>query len=182
LFITEKGNDNMLAMSFEKDFHVTNQTLPHTTSGCQISPCGDERPLGHLRTPYRDSQLQHAQEDSEPASRKPNTMQQRLQIFLSRHLREGVTLKDLSTFLGYSQKYCSEFFRLQMGMCFSHYVKNLRITLATNMLMDHDLPLSQIAELLGFSDSFAFSHFFKRSTGCSPSEFRKQQLAHFGFR
>ena len=171
---------HMLAISFEKDFHFTNQALPHTIKACQISPYGDERPL--VRTPYRDSQPQHAREDFEPASQKPNTMQQRLQIFLSRHLREGVTLKDLSTFLGYSQKYCSEFFRIQMGMCFSHYVKNLRITMATNMLMDHDLPLSQIAELLGFSDSFAFSHFFKRSTGCSPSEFRKQQLVHFGFR
>jgi two-component system response regulator YesN len=68
-----------------------------------------------------------------------------------------------------------------MGVSFSHYVENLRITKATGMLMKHDLLLSHIAELLGFSDSFAFSHFFKRAVGCSPTEFRKRHRVHLGF-
>lgn len=170
----------MLATSLEQSFESnTSRTLPN--NAYPVSAYGSEQHIAQPRNHYRDTQLPHAHADAKPPS-SPDTMQHRLQIFLSKHLRERVTLKDLSTFLGYSQKYCSEFFRLQMGVCFSQYVKTLRITKATGMLMDHDLPLSHIAELLGFSDSFAFSHFFKRAMGCSPSEFRKQRTVHLGFR
>lgn len=172
----------MLAVSLAQDFHSKNSETCNKIRPCQVPPCGTEQDIVQPQTHYGDPHLQQAHQDSEPPSPSPDTMQHRLQIFLSKHLRERVTLKDLSAFLGYSQKYCSEFFRLQMGVCFSHYVKNLRITKATGMLMDHDLPLSHIAERLGFSDSFAFSHFFKRAVGCSPSEFRKQHIVHLGFR
>ncbi len=170
----------MLAASLVRGFHSNNSRTFDKVKPCPVPTCGIEQHIVQPQTCFGDVRLQHAHQGSELPGH--DTMQHRLQIFLSKHLRERVTLKDLSAFLGYSQKYCSEFFRLQMGVCFSHYVKNLRITKATGMLMDHDLPLSHIAELLGFSDSFAFSHFFKRAMGCSPSAFRKQQIVHLGFR
>lgn len=115
-------------------------------------------------------------------SQQPDTLPGCLQTFLSKNLGERITLKELSRFLGYSEKYASEFFRSQMGVCFSHHLKRLRITKATGMLSDHGLSISHIAESLGFSDAFAFSHFFKRAVGCSPTEFRKQQTLHAGLR
>jgi AraC-like DNA-binding protein len=176
----DEERNHMPAASLQQNCESHNsRTRPN--NAYQVSTLRSEQHICQPRDHYRDTQLQHAHADAKQPS-SPDTMQYRLQIFLSKHLRERVTLKDLSTFLGYSQKYCSEFFRLKMGVCFSHYVKTLRITKATGMLMDHDLPLSHIAELLGFSDSFAFSHFFKRAMGCSPSEFRKQRTVHLGFR
>jgi AraC-like DNA-binding protein len=164
----------MAALHVGRDFHSDSS---ETFNQMKMATYRIEQHVIQRQAHYRDP-LQHVLVD--PNVPSPDTMQHRLQIFLSKHLRERVTLKDLSTFLGYSQKYCSEFFRLQMGVSFSHYVQNLRITKATGMLMDHDLPLSHIAELLGFSDSFAFSHFFKRAVGCSPSEFRKHHIIQLG--
>lgn len=40
-------------------------------------------------------------------------------------------------------------------------------------LLDHALPISQIAADLGYSDHTNFSHAFKRWTGQSPGEFRR---------
>ena len=40
-------------------------------------------------------------------------------------------------------------------------------------LLDHTLPISQIAVDLGYSDHTNFSHAFKRWTGQSPGEFRR---------
>lgn len=113
-------------------------------------------------------QLTHLTQDGKLLSR-------RIQAFVTVNLERGVTLKELASFIGYSEKYTSEIFQLQMGVCFSHYVKDLRILKAKRMLMGEETSVTHIAELLGFSDSFSFSHFFKRAVGCSPTAFRKRR-------
>ena len=106
-----------------------------------------------------------------------NSLPRRIHDFILCHLRYGITLKDLSAFLGYSEKYCSEFFRNQMGEPFSVYLKHVRIEKAKHLLEDETLSLTQIADVLGFQDQFAFSHFFKKGTGFSPRQF-KIKLVH----
>jgi len=101
---------------------------------------------------------------------------ERLRAFLSSRVSERVTLKELSRFLGYSEKYASDVFQRYMGRPFSKHLRQLRLDKATSMLMEERHTITKIAESVGFSDAFAFSHFFKRALGCSPSEYRKQQL------
>lgn len=101
---------------------------------------------------------------------------ERLRAFLSSRVSERVTLKELSRFLGYSEKYASDVFQRYMGRPFSKHLKQLRLDKATSMLLEERHTITKIAESVGFSDAFAFSHFFKRAIGCSPSEYRKQQL------
>ncbi len=105
-----------------------------------------------------------------------NSLPRRIHDFILCNLRHGITLKDLSAFLGYSEKYCSEFFRNQMGEPFSVYLKRVRIEKAKHLLEDETLSLTQIADVLGFQDQFAFSHFFKKGTGFSPRQFRSKLL------
>jgi len=104
-----------------------------------------------------------------------DSLAERIQTFVTGNLANRITLKELARFLGYSEKYSSEFFHRQMGTSFSHYLKRLRIMKAQHMLAGEGASVTHIAEVLGFSDSFAFSHFFKRVVGCSPTAFRKQQ-------
>jgi two-component system response regulator YesN len=61
-----------------------------------------------------------------------------------------------------------------MGEPFSGCLKRLRIERAMQLLRGPDVPQGRIAAQLGFSDQFAFSHFFKKVTGYSPTEFRKR--------
>jgi AraC-like DNA-binding protein len=106
----------------------------------------------------------------------------RLSALLSTHRGDRLTLKELSTVLGYSEKYASEIFRKYMGVSFSEYIKQQHLAKATQLLNMQHLTIAQIAESVGFSDAFAFSHFFKRAIGCSPSEFRKQHPAEAGLK
>lgn len=103
-----------------------------------------------------------------PAQDLPHT----IRGFMETNLPRGLTLKELAKFLGYSEKYCSDLFQSLMGEPFSQCVKRLRIERAAHLLLDTDAPQAAIAEALGFSDQFAFSHFFKREMGCSPRTFR----------
>ncbi len=57
------------------------------------------------------------------------------------------------------------------------YKKILEITrreLAENFIKDQTLTLNEITYLLGFSEISSFSRFFKRWTGKSPSEYRRE--------
>lgn len=105
-----------------------------------------------------------------------DSVAERLCAFLSDRVSERVTLKELSRFLGYSEKYASDVFQRYMGHPFSQHLKQLRLDKATLMLMEERHTIAKIAESVGFSDAFAFSHFFKRAVGCSPTEYRRQQL------
>ncbi len=97
----------------------------------------------------------------------------RLHLFLVENLHQGLTLKDLSCVIGYSEKYCSEWFAVHMGESFSGYIKRLRLERAA-LLLDSPRRLVDIAQRLGFQDQYAFSHFFKKATGVSPQIFRER--------
>jgi AraC-like DNA-binding protein len=44
--------------------------------------------------------------------------------------------------------------------------------IAKDYLRRTDQPIEDVAERLGFSDSFSFRRFFRRINGCSPSTYR----------
>jgi len=60
------------------------------------------------------------------------------------------------------------------GTSYQEIRDDTRRSLAQEYVRDSDLTLSQIAYMLGFSDQSNFSRAFKRWTGASPSEFRRQ--------
>lgn len=88
------------------------------------------------------------------------TLPRRIHGFIAANLHKGLTLKDLSEFLGYSEKYCSELFQAQMGETFSSYVRQARLERAKRLLRENKLTLTHVAESVGFRDQFSFSHFF----------------------
>jgi AraC-like DNA-binding protein len=56
------------------------------------------------------------------------------------------------------------------GMTFSGVLDELRLDLAKRYLRDRDLPISEIAWLLGYRETSAFNHAFKRWTGRTPKQ------------
>jgi AraC-like DNA-binding protein len=59
------------------------------------------------------------------------------------------------------------------GTTFSTLLNEMRQDLAQQYLREQDISMTEIAFLLGFSESSAFSRAFKRWIGVSPSEYRK---------
>jgi AraC-like DNA-binding protein len=108
-----------------------------------------------------------------PAAFHSSSFRDAMHRFLVANLHQGLTLQDLSQVIGYSEKYCSEWFFARMGESFSSYVKRLRVERATSLLSSPQ-RLADIAEALGFQDQYAFSHFFKKATGISPQGYRQQ--------
>jgi transcriptional regulator GlxA family with amidase domain len=49
----------------------------------------------------------------------------------------------------------------------------LKVQRAREMLRDSDMPVKQVAGMLGFQSVYHFSTLFKRKTGMSPTRWRE---------
>src|SRR5205085_6120439 len=58
------------------------------------------------------------------------------------------------------------------GLTFSEISKELKGNLAKHYLRHDDLPISEVAWLLGYREISAFTHAFRRWTGMAPSRAR----------
>ncbi|MES2732293.1 MAG: chromate resistance protein ChrB domain-containing protein [Bacteroidota bacterium] len=85
-----------------------------------------------------------------------------------------LTLKEISEGLDIHPAYVSrEFSKYFNNLSFGEYIRKLRIEKATDLLQSSSHSLSEIAYLTGFSDQSHFTRIFKKNTGQSPAEFRK---------
>ena len=60
------------------------------------------------------------------------------------------------------------------GVAFRSLVEEVRARAARSYLRDPELPLAQIAYLLGYSEQSAFTSAFRRWTGTSPGRYRAE--------
>lgn len=64
-------------------------------------------------------------------------------------------------------------FKAWSGKSPTDFRNEIRITSAKSMLQHTNYSVSQIAEMIGFEDQYYFSRIFKKRTGLSPREYRK---------
>ena len=60
------------------------------------------------------------------------------------------------------------------------YLVGVRLGKARELLMDSSNKITDVAEKVGYPDISYFSYFFKKNTGISPREFRKNKEGSAG--
>jgi AraC-like DNA-binding protein len=89
----------------------------------------------------------------------------------------SLSLKNISKELNVNPAYLSrEFSKYFDDLSFGEYIRKLRIEKAVNLFHCSAYSLAEIAYLTGFSDQSHFTRIFKKFTGKSPSEYRKNIL------
>ncbi|QSH42434.1 AraC family transcriptional regulator [Lentisphaerota bacterium ZTH] len=86
-------------------------------------------------------------------------------------------VKDLAEKMGYSPNYLSSLFQQLYGESLKQYLNEKVVSSACGFLKYSEMTIIKIAARMKFPDHFSFSHFFKRQTGISPKEYKKQQEA-----
>ena len=87
--------------------------------------------------------------------------------------KTGITLEEISMRLNMTPEYIGTLFHKEMGVTFSAYIKNIRISKAKELLCGTDLKLYEISERVGYNDPKYFSKVFKEITGQLPTDYRK---------
>lgn len=96
----------------------------------------------------------------------------RARALMEKHPGEHWKLETLAKLCGIAPSYLAERFREDLGVSPKQHLTEIRLRHARRLLRESDLPLTEIAGLLGFSSSQHFSTFFRRHCGHPPSQLR----------
>jgi AraC family transcriptional regulator len=91
---------------------------------------------------------------------------------LNEDFTENCSTEELAAEASVHPVYLAAVFRRFYRETMGEYVQKLRIAHASKLLLDKDLPLSEIAYCAGFSDQSHFTRVFKRFVGITPGAFR----------
>lgn len=95
-------------------------------------------------------------------------------FLVEKHFRSMHTVSDYADLLHKSPKTISNLFAKMGARKPLQYIQD-RIKLEARRLLKHsDKPVTEIAYELGYEDIHAFSRFFKKQEGVSPSKFREK--------
>ncbi|MCX7711771.1 MAG: AraC family transcriptional regulator [Clostridia bacterium] len=93
--------------------------------------------------------------------------------YIEEHYQDEITLKDISSAVGFSEYHFSRLFKEITEKNFHHYLNEFRIKKAEKLLMNSSLTIAQIAHEVGFNSFVTFNRMFKKVKGCSPTFYKK---------
>lgn len=92
--------------------------------------------------------------------------------YMEAHYYEKISLSDIASKAGMSEKYFCRIFKEQTGETFVGSLTSIRIRAAEKLLTQTNLKTYEIAQQAGFSDYHHFCKTFKRLTGKTPTQIR----------
>jgi len=108
------------------------------------------------------------------ATKLPRYKLQRVTDYINDNLREDLTLERISASLPMSPYHFAHAFRQTTGLAPHRYVLLRRVEHAKCLLRETDLPITEIAHRVGYSNQSNFSVVFRRFTGRTPRGFRNE--------
>ena len=85
-----------------------------------------------------------------------------------------LSLNKVAGYVNMSPCYFSSTFSQETGKTFIEYLTGVRMRHAKDLLRSTSLRSSEVASESGYQDSHYFSFLFKKTQGCTPSEYRKR--------
>ena len=89
------------------------------------------------------------------------------------HAAETIDFESLAQSLGLTYRSFRYLISKETSSSPLQYQLGVRLARAKNLLKSSDMPISEIAETLGFNSTWYFSHFFKKHATTSAAEYRE---------
>ncbi len=115
-----------------------------------------------------------ASSPSEDTTSKAASLGRQLQIYVDEHALEDLTIQTVSDHFQISPTYTSRVFKKTTGMSLIQYIIQRRMGEAQTLLLITDLPITEVAEKVGYGNLSHFVKMFTQNVGMAPSKYRKQ--------
>ena len=105
-------------------------------------------------------------------SHEENSIAVTAKRYINSNYKEDLSVEHIAAFCNVSTSYLHKIYSSAYGIGPSESLLNRRIYKARDLLVNSNLPLSEIAAECGFNSQSYFSDCFKRKVGITPKEFR----------
>lgn len=120
----------------------------------------------------QDYRRQNGIEEHRPSQREE--LFTNFYIAIENHYRESREVRFYAELFNLTPKHFATVIRQQTGINASDWISSYVIIQAKTLLQQRQLTVQQVALRLGFPDQAAFSRYFKKNTGISPTDYRGQ--------
>ncbi|WP_167568941.1 response regulator [Brevibacillus migulae] len=107
-------------------------------------------------------------------NQKNELVEKAMRYMEENYANEELSLQEVATQVHISPTYLSIIFKQEKGVNFSDYLLETRMKKAMEYLRHHNMKAYEVAEKVGYSNPQYFSVCFKKYTGYSPMDFKKQ--------
>ncbi len=113
--------------------------------------------------------LSHSKRLGSQASR---TVRQAM-AYLHEHYAEPISRSELAGHLAVSDRYLTRCFHQELGITPVTYLNRYRILMSRELIERRIFTITEVAQMVGFSDSNYFGRVFRQEMGISPSDYPK---------
>ena len=97
--------------------------------------------------------------------------------YCAEHFRQRIALSEIAAAAGYSPVHLHRIFTKHTGRSVAEHLRDLRMTHAMDLLANFDVPIRDIAGLVGYTDPSNFRRAFQNAAGVSPAQYRAGRRA-----
>lgn len=100
-------------------------------------------------------------------------------VFIIKYIENNyktITLKELSSFFGYSERHMIRILKTYTGESFTSLIRSIRLCKACELLKYPDIRLMDIINEVGYLNSSHFFDIFRKKYGMTPTEYRKLHI------
>lgn len=154
--ISLEGAQSVLLTLALRLHHNLLNTKPVVSNSCWLTPIDkSEKPL--TLTEIRHHQLCQDVVD-----------------YVQNHIHEPLTIESIAKRFDVSAFHLNRVFRQVKGTTVIHFVTDLRITVAKDILTVTQERIADVASLTGFAGTESFCTVFRRYTGMTPTQYRRR--------
>lgn len=94
-------------------------------------------------------------------------------VFIRQNYDKEISLSDAADLVGITPEYLSKLFTREMGINFSAFLGEFRVSIAKKLLATGNYKIHEVAEMVGYKDTKYFNKVFRSIMGVTPSDYRK---------
>ena len=105
---------------------------------------------------------------------KAQTIVDKIHYYIQEHYKENIGRNEISSQFYLAPEYLSKMYKKKTGKKLKDFINEYRLEQAKILLKNKKLRISDVAVEVGFDNFSYFSTLFKKSTGMTANEYRKQ--------
>jgi YesN/AraC family two-component response regulator len=143
----------------------------------QIEETKDAKSLERLEYDMLHAFARALREERQPVS---NAIVNRTVAFIHDEILNDLSLERIAAHVSVHPAYLSNLFKKETGMTVTEYITRTRVEDSKYFLTHSDLPILDIAVLLGFCNQSYYARQFKRYVSMTPREYRNKYRGGVG--